>query len=106
VPLDVVREHAQQDVRTQTFIEWAAQTINKSFWAGAFYRQQRNKGSSHQAALRALAFKWIRILYRCWQTGTPYDEVDLPQCPEEACLAAAQPACPENVTGLAEKLRA
>lgn len=58
----------------QTFVEWAGQTINKSFWAGAYYRQQRDKGSSHQAAVRALAFKWIRILYRCWQTRTPYDE--------------------------------
>jgi len=54
----------------QTFVEWAAQTINTSFWAGAYYRQQRDKGSSHQAALRALAFKWIRILYRCWKTHT------------------------------------
>jgi hypothetical protein len=58
----------------QTFVEWAAQTINRSFWAGAYYRQQRAKGSSHQAAVRALAFKWIRILYRCWQARTPYDE--------------------------------
>ena len=58
----------------QTFVEWAGQTINKSFWAGVYYRQQCDKGSSHQAAVRALAFKWIRILYRCWQTGTPYDE--------------------------------
>ena len=58
----------------QTFIEWAAQTINKSFWAGAYYQQQRAKGSTHQAAVRALAFKWIRILYRCWQTRKPYDE--------------------------------
>ena len=58
----------------QTFIEWAGQTINKSFWAGAYYRQQRDKGSSHQTAVRALAFKWIRILYRCWQSRTPYDE--------------------------------
>jgi transposase len=58
----------------QTFVEWAGQTINKSFWAGVYYRQQRDKGSSHQAAVRALAFKWIRILYRCWQAGTPYDE--------------------------------
>lgn len=58
----------------QTFVEWAGQTINKSFWAGLYYRQQRDKGSSHQAAVRALAFKWIRILYRCWQAGTPYDE--------------------------------
>ena len=60
--------------RRQTFIDWAAQTINKSAWAGAYYRQQRAKGSSHQAAVRALAFKWIRILYRCWQDRTPYDE--------------------------------
>ena len=59
----------------QTFVEWAAQTINKSYWAGEFYRQQRAKGSTYQAAVRALAFKWIRILYRCWQTRTPYDEV-------------------------------
>lgn len=58
----------------QTFVEWAAQTINKSFWAGAYYRQQRAKGSSHQVAVRALAFKWIRIVHRCWQTRTPYDE--------------------------------
>jgi len=58
----------------QTFVEYAAQTINKSFWAGAYYRQQRAKGCTYQAALRALAFKWIRILYRCWQTRTPYDE--------------------------------
>ncbi|MFM0150482.1 transposase [Paraburkholderia sp. RL18-085-BIA-A] len=58
----------------QTFVEWAGQTINKSFWAGAYYRQQRARGSSHPAAVRALAFKWIRILYRCWQTRTPYDE--------------------------------
>ncbi|GMR17270.1 MAG: IS110 family transposase [Gammaproteobacteria bacterium] len=58
----------------QTFTEWAAQTINKSYWAGLYYHQQRDKGSSHNAALRALAFKWIRILYRCWETRTPYDE--------------------------------
>ena len=58
----------------QTFVEWAGQTINKSFWAGAYYRQQRAKGSTYQAAVRSLAFKWIRILYRCWQARTPYDE--------------------------------
>ncbi len=59
----------------QTFVEWAAQTINKSYWAGEYYRQQRAKGSTYQAAVRALAFKWIRILFRCWQTRTPYNEV-------------------------------
>lgn len=58
----------------QTFVEWAAQTVHKSFWAGEFYGQQRKKGCTHQAAVRALAFKWIRIVYRCWQTGVHYDE--------------------------------
>ncbi len=58
----------------QTFVEWAAQTINKSFWAGAYYYQQREKGCTYQVAVRALAFKWIRILYRCWETRTPYNE--------------------------------
>ena len=59
----------------QTFVEWAAQTIDKSYWAGEYYRQPREKGCKHQVAVRALAFKWIRILFRCWQTRTPYDEL-------------------------------
>lgn len=58
----------------QTFVEWAALTIPRSFWANAFYRQQRSAGKTHQAALRALAYKWIRILHRCWVTRQPYDE--------------------------------
>ncbi|MFQ5544744.1 MAG: IS110 family transposase [Acidiferrobacterales bacterium] len=58
----------------QTFVEWAAKTVYRSFWAGTYYRQQRNKGATHQVAVRALAFKWIRILYRCWQSRTPYNE--------------------------------
>ena len=48
----------------QTFVEWAGETIPRSFWAEAYYRSQRDKGCSHQAATRALAFKWTRILYR------------------------------------------
>jgi transposase len=58
----------------QTFVEWAGSTIPRSFWAEAYYRQQRSKGCSHRVAVRALAFKWIRIIYRCWKTRTPYDE--------------------------------
>src|SRR6266571_5700484 len=58
----------------QTFIEWAAESTRHSFWAQVYYQQQREKGKAHQAAVRALAFKWIRILYRCWQKRTPYDE--------------------------------
>ncbi len=31
--------------------------------------------TNHQAAMRALVFKWIWIIYRCWQTNTPDNEV-------------------------------
>jgi transposase len=58
----------------QTFVEWAALTIPRSFWAAAYYRQQRSIGKTHQACLRALAYKWIRILHRCWKTRQPYSE--------------------------------
>jgi transposase len=59
----------------QTFHEYAAESVRHSFWARAYYDEQRARGKSHQAAVRALAFKWIRIIYRCWQTRTAYDEV-------------------------------
>lgn len=58
----------------QTFVEWTALTIPRSFWAAAYYQQQRSKGKTHQAALRALAYKWIRILHHCWTTRQLYDE--------------------------------
>ena len=58
----------------QTFVEWAGQSVPKCAWAMAYYRQQRAAGKHHQATLRALAFKWIRILWRCWQDRVPYDE--------------------------------
>jgi len=32
------------------------------------------KGKGRHTILRALAFKWIRVLWKCWQTRTPYDE--------------------------------
>jgi transposase len=58
----------------QTFVEWANESIRFSFWARAFYQLQRERGKTHQMAVRSLAFKWVRILYRCWQDRTPYDE--------------------------------
>jgi len=58
----------------QTFIEWTNESIRFSFWARAFYQLQRERGKTHQMAIRSLAFKWIRILYRCWKNRAPYDE--------------------------------
>jgi transposase len=58
----------------QTFHEYASHSIGQSAWARAYYDQQRAQGSDHHAAVRALAFKWIRILFRCWKDRKRYDE--------------------------------
>ena len=57
----------------QPFVEWAAASIRHACWARGYSQQQCAAGNAHQAAVRALAFKWIRLLFRCWQERTPYD---------------------------------
>jgi transposase len=58
----------------QSFQEWAGHSMAKSAWARAYYQQQRKQGHDHHAAVRSLAFKWIRILFRCWKERVAYDE--------------------------------
>jgi len=58
----------------QTFMEWAGQTVRYSAWARNYYQRMRQKGKTHSVIIRALAFKWIRVLWKCWQDRTPYDE--------------------------------
>ena len=59
----------------QTFHEFAVHSIGQSEWAKAYYEHLRNdEKKSHHAAVRSLAYKWIRIIYRCWKDGKPYDE--------------------------------
>jgi transposase len=59
----------------QSFHEYAGESVKHSFWARAYYEQQIAKGKNRQAAVRALAYKWIRIIWKCWQTRTSYNEV-------------------------------
>jgi len=58
----------------QTFHEYSRVSIGHSVWARAFYLQQRARGHGYHQAIRALAYRWIRILYACWKTRTTYDE--------------------------------
>jgi transposase len=58
----------------QSFIEYADLSIRSGGWAKAYYRSQRAKGKGHYCAVRALAFKWIRIIFRCWKDRVAYDE--------------------------------
>ncbi|MCX6907985.1 MAG: IS110 family transposase [Verrucomicrobia bacterium] len=70
----VHRRYACPRFVRQTFHEWARLTIGFSGWARAYYEHQRARGKRHHAAIRALAYKWIRIIFRCWKDGAHYDE--------------------------------
>src|SRR6266516_3459190 len=58
----------------QTFVEWAGQTVRYSPWAKVYYQHMLKKGKKHAAIIRSLAFKWIRVLWKCRQAKTPYNE--------------------------------
>lgn len=58
----------------QTFQEWAQHSMARCPWARRHYDAQRARGKGHQAAVRSVAFKWIRVLFRCWKERIPYDE--------------------------------
>jgi hypothetical protein len=59
----------------QCFIEYVNESIRHSLWARAFYQKQNAAQKTHWVIIRALAYKWIRILFRCWQERIPYDEI-------------------------------
>jgi transposase len=58
----------------QSFHEFATQSILYCGWARGYYDQKKREGKPHHAAIRALAYRWIRIIYRCWKDRIPYDE--------------------------------
>jgi len=53
---------------------FASSSKNYCPWAHAFYEHRRKCGDGHALALRKLADKWLKIIYRMWKEGTCYDE--------------------------------
>ena len=46
----------------------------KCVWAQVYYERKRQEGMSHSAALRCLGQRWLKILWKMWQTRTAYNE--------------------------------
>jgi hypothetical protein len=63
----------RKDFRTTLHL-FAFGTLRHSPWARAYYDRARGRGQSHALALRNLAAKWLKIIFRMWQTRTPYHE--------------------------------
>src|SRR5437667_237405 len=73
-PRQVQRRWARPKFLHQSFVEFTGLSIPHCCWARALYQQLRARGHRHWAAIRVVAYKWIRILFRCWQDRVPYDE--------------------------------
>ncbi|SDL57131.1 IS110 family transposase [Tessaracoccus oleiagri] len=53
---------------------WAFNSIKLSPWAAAAFREARDqRGQRYHRALRGLAARWTRVLWRCWTNHEPYD---------------------------------
>jgi hypothetical protein len=76
-----MRFHCDREARNVLHL-YAGASLRKCDWAQRCYQRQRDAGKTHAGALRSLANKWLRILFRMWQDRQPYDEA--------AYLAAVQ----------------
>ena len=52
---------------------FADNSRHASPWAAKIYNDARASGKDHPHAVRVLARAWIRVIYRCWLDGVPYD---------------------------------
>lgn len=54
-------------------IDFAQDSVQASAWARAVYDRARARGCRHPHAVRILARAWVRVIWRCWTDGIPYD---------------------------------
>ena len=49
-------------------------SLRRSGWAKEFYQAKRDRGNSHNAALRALGNRWLEVLWHCLHKRVHYEE--------------------------------
>jgi len=52
---------------------WADLSRKCCSWAQIYYQQLRGRGQSHACALRCLGQRWLKVLWKMWQTRTCYN---------------------------------
>ncbi len=67
------RYACNKNLRTTVHL-WANLSRKKCAWAQIYYHQKRLEGKSHACALRCLGQRWLKILWKMWQTKMPYNE--------------------------------
>jgi transposase len=51
----------------------AESTRQHNPWAKDIYQRARQRGCDHAHAIRVLGRAWVRVIFRMWQDGQPYD---------------------------------
>lgn len=51
----------------------ADKSREKCTWASIYYDELRKRGKSHAQALRSLGQRWLKIIWKMWQTSACYD---------------------------------
>lgn len=67
-----LRRQCKKPLRAAVHL-WADLSRKSSPWAAVYYQQLRARGKSHACALRCLGQRWLKILWKMWQTHTAYD---------------------------------
>ena len=57
----------------QALHTWLDNSRRSSDWAAQRYAAARARGQRHPHALRTLGRAWLRIIWACWRTKTPYN---------------------------------
>lgn len=68
----LMRRHCNKPLRHSVHL-WANLSRRSCPWAAVYYEHLRQRGQSHACALRCLGQRWLKILWKMWQTSTPYD---------------------------------
>ncbi|TIH36162.1 IS110 family transposase [Subtercola vilae] len=89
-----VRFRYAANKRMRHMIDWWAFVAVREdpHWSGVLYETARSNGQAHHRALRGIAARWVRILWKCWHDNTFYDPDQHPHRRE--ALTAVQSAMP------------
>ena len=67
-----LRRHCSKPLRYAVHL-WADTSRRSCPWAAVYYEALRQRGKSHACTLRCLGQRWLKILWKMWQTHTPYN---------------------------------
>ena len=70
---ETVYRYATNTKARKAITLYADNSRRASPWAERIYRDARARGCRHAHAIRILARAWLRVIWACWHTNTPYD---------------------------------